>query len=88
MGPLSALRCGINDSRTIFVAHAVDEFEPPFDRVIRVWTMLDVASGKGSPPDSAEKPVLCSQRLGLHAREAVTPAARIRRRFRTRRPLN
>ncbi len=88
MGPLSALRCGINDSRTIFVAHTGSEIAPPFDRGIRVWAMPDVAFGKGSPPDSAEKPVLCSQRLGLQARAAVTPAARIRRRFRTRLPLN
>ena len=31
MGPLSALRCGINDSRTIFVAHTGREVAPPFD---------------------------------------------------------
>ena len=54
MGPLSALRCGINDSRTIFVAHTGSEIAPPFDRGIRVWAMPDVAFGKGSPPDSAE----------------------------------
>ena len=54
MGPLSALRCSINDSRTIFVAYTGSEVAPPFDRGIRVWTMTDVASGKGSPPDSAE----------------------------------
>ena len=54
MGPLSALRCSINDSRTIFVAHAGNEVAPPFDRGIRVWAMSDVAFGKGSPPDSAE----------------------------------
>lgn len=88
MGPLSGLRCSINDSRTIFVAHAGNEVAPPFDRGVRVWAMSDVAFEKSSPPDSAEKPVLCSQRLGLHARAAVTPAARIRRRFRIRRPLN
>ena len=54
MGPLSALRCSINDSRTIFVAYTGSEVAPPFDRGIRVWTMTDVASGKGSPPDPAE----------------------------------
>ena len=54
MGPLSGLRCSINDSLTIFVAQAGTEVAPPFDRGVRVWAMSDVASGKGSPPDSAE----------------------------------